>query len=365
MERVAFAVLGARGFIGARTVAALRARSLSVRAVARDLRGLERDPDARAADALDVAALTSAFRGCDVVVHAVYPGHETAGRAMEAAYAAGEAAGVRRIVHLSTASVHGQAPPPSTDEESPLRLWQEFPYNSAKVRAERALRRARARGTVEIVMLRPGIVLGPRSRWISEFADALLVGRAALVDQGRGVCNSIDVDNLVHAIELAARTPGVDDEAFLVGDAERVTWADVYGPVASALGYHLSSVPSVDPPLHATRWIDRVRDAARGSEHLAPVRRTLAPPARVLWSLFRRGPAGASPVDAQGPFLDPMKARLQRCSVKLPIDKAVQRLGYAPPVPFDEGMRRSLAWMQTAGYPFRSIPAPLRPPVAT
>ena len=50
-------------------------------------------------------------------------------------------------------------------------------------------------------------MLGPRSRWISEFADALLDGRAALVDRGRGVCNSIDVDNLVHAIELAARTP--------------------------------------------------------------------------------------------------------------------------------------------------------------
>jgi nucleoside-diphosphate-sugar epimerase len=336
-----------------------------VRAVARDLRGLERDPDARAADALDVAALASAFRGCDVVVHAVYTSHETAGRAMEATYAACEAAGVRRIVHVSTASVHGQAPPPSTDERSPLRLWQEFPYNNAKVRAERALRRARARGTVEIVMLRPGIVFGPRSRWISEFADALLAGRAGLVDDGRGVCNSIYVDNLVHAIELAARTPGVDDEAFLVGDAERVTWADVYGPVASALGFDLSSVPSVDPPRDAAGWLDRVRDMARHSAHLAPVRRTMAPPLRMLRSLLRRGPTSTSPVDATGPFLDPMKARLQRCSVRLPIRKAVRRLGYEPPVPFDEGMRRTLAWMQTAGYPFRSTPAPLRSAVGS
>src|SRR5580692_5492070 len=36
VEKVAFAVLGARGFIGARAVARLRERALSVRAVARD-----------------------------------------------------------------------------------------------------------------------------------------------------------------------------------------------------------------------------------------------------------------------------------------------------------------------------------------
>ena len=273
MEKVAFAVLGARGFIGARTVDQLRGRAHSVRAVARDLDGLEHDPDARVADALDVPALASAFEGCDVVVNAVYTNSENAGRAMQATYAASQAAGVRRIVHVSTASVHGQAPAPSTDERSPLRLWQEFAYNNAKVRAERALRRARAGGTVEIVMLRPGIVFGPRSRWIAEFADALLRGGASLIDRGRGVCNSIYVDNLVHAIDLAARATGVDGEAFLVGDAERVTWADLYGPIASALGYELSSVPSVEPPRHVTRWSDRLRDVARNSERLGPVRR--------------------------------------------------------------------------------------------
>jgi nucleoside-diphosphate-sugar epimerase len=363
VERVAFAVLGARGFIGARTVAWLRGRALSVRAVARDLGGLERDPDAKVADALDVPALASAFHGCDVVVNAVFPDAKTAGRAMEALYAASEAAGVRRIVHISTAVVSGQAPPPSTDERSPLSLWQEFAYNNSKVRAERALRRARARGAVEIVMLRPGIVFGPRSQWIAEFAEALLGGRAALIDGGRGICNSIYVDNLAHAIELAARVPDADDEAFLVGDAERVTWADLYGPIAKALGYDLSSVPNVEPPRHAARWSDRLRDVARNSERLEPVRRTMAPATRALRSLLRRGrpSAGAPPAHGGAPFLDAMHARLQQCSVRLPINKAERLLGYEPPVSFEEGVQRSIAWMQTAGYPVRSAQAPLRP----
>jgi nucleoside-diphosphate-sugar epimerase len=367
VDKIAFAVLGARGFIGARAVARLRGRALSVRAVARDLRGLERDPDAKIADALDVPALALAFRGCDVVVHAVYTTPETAGRAMEATYAASEAAGVRRIVHLSTASVHGQAPPPSTDERSPLRLWQEFAYNNAKVRAERALRRVRARGAVEIVMLRPGIVFGPKSRWITEFADALLGGRAVLVDRGRGVCNSIYVDNLIHAIELAAREPGVDNEAFLVGDAERVTWADFYGPIASALGYELSSAPSVEPPRHVARWSDRLRDAARNSERAEPFRRTLAPATTMLRALLRRGrpsPDGPS-ANGGGPFLDGMNARLQQCSIKLPMSKAKRLLGYEPPVSFEEGVSRSIDWMQTVGYPVQLAPVPLRPSAAT
>jgi nucleoside-diphosphate-sugar epimerase len=367
VEKVAFAVLGARGFIGARTVDWLRGRTLSVRAVARDGRGLAGDPDMMVADALDVSALTAAFRGCDVVVHAVYTDPETAGRAMEATYAASAAAGVRRIVYLSTASVHGQAPRPSTDERSPLHLWHEFAYNNAKVRAERALLRARTRGAVEIVMLRPGIVFGPTSRWITEFADALLGGRAALIDRGRGVCNSIYVDNLVHAIDLAAHAPGVDNEAFLVGDAERVTWADLYGPIASALGYALSSLPDAEPPRHVARFRDRLRDAARNSEHLEPVRRTMAPATTLARSLLRRGrkSAGTASAAVNGPFLDGMNSRLQECSVKLPMIKAKQRLGYEPLVSFDEGVRRTIAWMQTAGYPVRSVPAPLRPSAGT
>jgi nucleoside-diphosphate-sugar epimerase len=345
----------------------MRGRALSVRAVVRDLRGLEGDPDAKVADALDVPALTAAFRGCDVVVHAVYTTHETAGRAMEATYAASQAAGVRRIVHVSTASVHGQAPAPSTDERSSLCLWQEFAYNNGKVRAERALRRARARGAVEIVMLRPGIVFGPKSRWITEFADALLVGRAALVDHGRGVCNSIYVDNLVHAIELAARASGADDQAFLVGDVERVAWADLYGPIASALGYDLSSVPSVEPSRHVARWSDRLRDAARNSERIDPIRRTMAPATTALRALLRRGrpSADASSAHGRGPFLDGMNARLQQCSVKLPMIKAKQLLVYEPPVSFEEGVRRTIDWMQTAGYPVQSPPAPVRPSVGT
>jgi len=42
---------------------------------------------------------------------------------------------------------------------------------------------------------------------------------------------------------------------------------------------------------------------------------------------------------------------LGTCAYKLPDNKARAMLGYAPPVSFDEGMRRTIGWLQFAGYP--------------
>ena len=64
---------------------------------------------------------------------------------------------------------------------------------------------------------------------------------------GRGICNSIYVDNLVHAIYLAATQPTIDREIFLLGDQECVTWADLYRPIAKALGYELADLPEGSP----------------------------------------------------------------------------------------------------------------------
>src|SRR5262249_9450974 len=146
---------------------------------------------------------------------------------------------------LSTSAVHGQAPMQGTDERSPLSLDQPFPYNIAKIRAEQRLQALRQSGTVEVVMLRPGIVYGPRSRWIAGFADQLLAGRAQLFDRGEGICNAIYVDNGVHAIgrAIAANVPPA--EAFLINDAGRVTWRNLFDPVATALGFDLDTLPQL------------------------------------------------------------------------------------------------------------------------
>ena len=42
---------------------------------------------------------------------------------------------------------------------------------------------------------------------------------------------------------------------------------------------------------------------------------------------------------------------LYRCSWKLPDTRARQRLGYRPVVSFAEGCRRTIGWLEFAGFP--------------
>jgi len=41
---------------------------------------------------------------------------------------------------------------------------------------------------------------------------------------------------------------------------------------------------------------------------------------------------------------------LQQCQCRLPHKRAAEELGYRAPVSFEEGMRRSLAWLDFAGF---------------
>jgi nucleoside-diphosphate-sugar epimerase len=358
------AILGAGGFIGGRAVEMLHLNG------AADVRPVVRRPhnlasasrfalEGHIADALDEAALRAAFAECDVVVHAVAGDPAAIVGSITPVYRAAEQSGVRRLVYVSSASVHGQAPPSGTDERSPLSDSQPLEYNNAKVKAERLLLSLRARGSTEVVILRPGIVTGPRSSWQLGFARQILSGSAYWLDDGRGICNSVYVDNLVHAIHLASSAPGADAQAFIVGDAETVTWADLYRPIAEALGFDVRSVPNATEMESPPSWKDRFhafrsRPAVKSKLALLPMRlrRTLE---TALSSTAVTYPSPWSHpsivVSRTGPTASREMALLYRCATKLPHSKAAETLGYRPVVAFQEGCRRTLEWLAFAGFP--------------
>ena len=353
------AVLGASGFIGARIVERLHlCRRAEIRPVVRNparLAGPARFAlDGRVADGLDRAALAAAMAGCDAVVHAIAGDRRTILGTAEAAYCAAQDAGVRRMIYLSSASVHGQAPAPGTDERSPLRRRQPVAYNRHKIDAESLLERLRSSGSVELVILRPGIVYGPRSSWIGGLADELLSGKAYLVEGGAGICNALYVDNLVHAVELALRAPGIDREAFLLGDEETVTWRDFYRPIAEALGVSVDRIPSL-------RYAPRFDWKAWRRSALRLLPKPVGAAARAAYSAARSRWPDQEPshgASRGGPVPSLERALLHRCRVKLPWDKARERLGYAPIVSFAEGCRRSVAWLDFADYPVVATAGP-------
>jgi 2-alkyl-3-oxoalkanoate reductase len=275
-ERIA--VLGAGGFIGNRTVEILHVSGADVLPIVRTPSSLALacrfDVPVRLADALDESALTDAFAGCDSAVIAIAGDARTIVGSIAPVYRAAESAGLRRLVYLSTASVHGQSPAPGTVDSTPLSDRQPIAYNNHKVRAERRLLECRATGSTEVVLLRPGIVYGPRSQWTGGLADDMLAGSAYLVDGGRGICNAIYVDNVVAAVRQALGARDADGRAFLIGDREEINWIDLYRPITEALGLDVLELPT--PPASAAvdgaRRFDRLR--------ASPARRFVPRPVR-------------------------------------------------------------------------------------
>jgi nucleoside-diphosphate-sugar epimerase len=87
----------------------------------------------------------------------------------------------------------------------------------------------------------------------------------------------------------------------------------------------------------------------------ARLRRTLS---QAVKAWLDGSPAGGRELGrrpAQPPEADLEMSQLQTCAYRFPIDNARRLLGYEPPVPFDEASRRTLAWLEFAGYPVREV----------
>jgi nucleoside-diphosphate-sugar epimerase len=311
------------------------------------------DLDCRLADATDETGLAAQLSGCHVLFNCVVGGRETILSNAAASYLAAGRAGVKRLVYLSSAVVHGHDPVPGTNDESTLDRRQPFEYNVSKVLAEEALRRLRRDGLTEVVVLRPSIVFGPRSLWwTSRIARDIANGTAYFIDDGVGICNTVYVDNLVQAMWLAAITPQAANQDFLITDGVQVSWHQLYESFARAVGVDVSSIPCLSGDLARTILAREKRK--RRLQTLQQIARTGA---MVLGNLVPnrtrekfgnqfqeaiRDSKVPSPAIALGREI----VSLQTCRYQLPIGKAQRVLGYKPGVGFEEACRRTEAWLR-------------------
>lgn len=351
-------IVGASGFVGNRAAEVFYEQGHEIRPIVRSQASAERltpkSLDYQIASAFDQSQLAVAFKGCDVVIHSVLGSPGLIRGSVEPAYKAAQKAGVRRIIYLSSMIVHRSAPAVGTTEASPLVEKQQFPAHPAKIYAERKLLKLRQNGAVEVVIFRPGIVFGPRSRWVSELANQLCQGTAYFINEGKGICNSVYIDNLIHGIQLGITTPAADGEAFFVGDREQVTWFDFYRPFAEAFGVDPNQIPNLLVPefTHSRKQelIGAVVNSQFVQKFLASV------PEDFKQNLKNIIPKRNKPSVAQveelpkmenkpEPVVNEMMAELQQSQYKLPFDKAERILGYQPIVSFDEGCRLSIEWL--------------------
>ncbi|NMF60570.1 NAD-dependent epimerase/dehydratase family protein [Pseudanabaena yagii] len=351
-------IVGASGFVGNRAAEVFYEQGHEIRPIVRSQASAERltpkNLDYQIASAFDQSQLAAAFKGCDVVIHSVLGSPGLIRGSVEPAYKAAQKAGVRRIIYLSSMIVHRSAPAVGTTEASPLVEKQQFPAHPAKIYAERKLLKLRQNGAVEVVIFRPGIVFGPRSRWVSELANQLCQGTAYFINEGKGVCNSVYIDNLIHGIQLGMTTPAADGEAFFVGDREQVTWFDFYRPFAEAFGVDPNQIPNLVVPefTHSRKQelIGSVVNSQFVQKFLASVPEDFKQNLKNI--IPKRNKPSVTQVEEltktekkPEPVVNEMMAELQQSQYKLPFDKAERILGYQQIVSFDEGCRLSIEWL--------------------
>ncbi len=224
-------VTGGSGFVGSALVERLVERGTEVRALARSVAaeeavvGLGASP-ARG-DLGDADALVDGMRGCEVVFHVagvnqmcprdagpMYRANvEGAGAVVRAA----SAAGVRRVVHTSSASTIGEGSGTVGREDSPHRGSFLSHYERSKYLGEREVFDLGAKLGIEVVSVNPSSVQGPgRTTGTAELL--LKVARAKTAVLVRTDLSLVDVDDCSEG-HLAAAERGEPGERYLLSGA--------------------------------------------------------------------------------------------------------------------------------------------------
>lgn len=318
------AIMGAHGMVGARVLESFRlGDGPSVVAVVQTSAQLALPArfavDLRVADPLDLDSLVRSFTGCVAAIHLEQELAPSEGRALTIFCRAAAQAGLRRLIFLSSAAVHGQNPPAGTDENSTLHQRHSLSANNQFVAAERQFFAECRQLGLSGFALRPAVLYGPRSRFIAGLVENLIEDRAWVLQRGEGVCNSLYVDNLVAAIRLCLKARKGAGFAYLLRDAEAVTWQDVYRALVRELNLPSRNLRLLEPSFSLSN-----EPAPRGSD--------------VPWEVPH----------APGPEIAPELAMAQECAWRLPYKRAMHELGYQPGVSFAEGMRRTCAWWRFA-----------------
>jgi nucleoside-diphosphate-sugar epimerase len=145
------------------------------------------------------------------------------------------AAGVKRLVYLSSVKVLGEESAVSyTEQAKPAPL---DPYGVSKLEAEEVLKKVAGETGLEVVVIRPPLVYGPGVK--ANFLKLMrLVAKGlplplASVNNARSL---VYLENLIDAIVLCAAHPKAAGQAYLVSDGEGVATPELIRRIAVAMG---------------------------------------------------------------------------------------------------------------------------------
>jgi nucleoside-diphosphate-sugar epimerase len=259
-----FLITGATGFIGRRLVADLAEAGHAVRrALRRHVQALRGIGDVAVGDVDGHTDWRTALQGIDVVVHLAARVHvlretardalaafrETTVHGTERLARAAAAAGVGRLVLLSSAGVHGLAAHTSAlTEAAPAAPYTA--YAQSKWEAEQALRNAAVQTGLSTCVLRPPLVYGPQDpgnllRLVRLVARGVPLPFASV----RNRRSLVYVGNLSSAIVTCALHQAAGSRTYLVRDGQDVSTPELIELIATSLGRPRARLFAVPPAL--------------------------------------------------------------------------------------------------------------------
>ena len=385
-------VTGGTGFIGCRVVEALcGGGDWDVRALVHNpnhASRLARLPTEMVHADVDCEAdVRRLVEGCDAVVHCAM-GTDWGQRrnifrvnvdgTRKLAEAAMQA-GVRRFIHFSTISVHGDdwKVEGVIDESTPVRPAKGNDYAESKAEADRVIARLAQSGLCATI-LRPARVYGPFSRvFVVRPIEALAESRFRFVGSPDVPCNMVYVDNVVEAVirTLEAPDAAVRGEVFTIGEPDDVSWRDFYGYFAQELGLELPNGAGDAPSSNGNRtnqngrwwspmaWFRGMKCVATSQEFRSLGRKILETDpigSGPRWTL-RRWPGiertlrrwvkadDSVPIYQRSEPRASDRVELGSRGATVSIAKAQRILGYQPAVPRDRAMELTLEWIRYSG----------------
>jgi nucleoside-diphosphate-sugar epimerase len=191
--------------------AAQRLRSFGANTVLADLHNRE--------------SVEHALEGCDAVVHLAHGHGATSATRLLVQVAASK--NVKHFVHISTMSVHGPDPGPEAEHETTAKLGRYGnDYSDSKAEQEETVQSAFDQGFFNGIILRPTVVYGLGSPFVDRVLAETERGRVTMIDGGAGRCNTVYIDDVCDAIDVALCNREALGHAFFITDDISVSWGD-------------------------------------------------------------------------------------------------------------------------------------------
>jgi nucleoside-diphosphate-sugar epimerase len=373
-------VTGGTGFIGSRLCERLSLDyKLSYRVLVRNFTHAPRiarlGAEMVGGDLDDAGSLDRALVGCDAVVHLAY----SEGFQTRILVRACRKAGIKRLVHMSSIAVHGPDPGPEAAHEATARIGR-YPgheYSNLKAEAETVVQRAIGDG-LPAVILRPTIVYGPYGPFVTSIVEAAR-GRGVftMLDEGRGICNAVYVDDVCDAILAAIETEQGVGSAFFITADNAVTWREFNLAFAQMVApaprittlssqdvrrYWASQRPTLTSDIAALARLATSAEFHRQLSSVAMFRalltggkrlvKTVLPNERLTALKDRRGGVPSpDAVNARAEAAWPDLGRVTRECMRITFsnDRARTVLGWRPRYGLPKGAAVTRSWLEAAG----------------